>query len=322
MGLTLVKERDTFRVQRNNTLFSAAQSISPNKEPKGANMSPVTRGIIFMAVFLVMVGSSFAQIPNASFENWANGNPVDWTSNNGLWIFVTQSSSAHGGASAAQGGVVNVGAFNLSCSLTSRDISGKGFAISQRYGSLHGFYKFTPVGGDMFFANYLAQKGTSGVGSGSYLDPTAQSVYREFVATVLYPSPDIPDNGLITFSITGAGGFPNVGSTFVVDDLSFGSATGVNDLPNGLPKTFRLEQNYPNPFNPTTNIVYDVPEQTHVTMTVLDILGRQVAILVDELQPAGRYKAVFDASTLTSGTYFYRLTAGSYVQSRKLLLLR
>jgi hypothetical protein len=275
-----------------------------------------------MAILLVMAGSSFAQIPNAGFESWAAGDPVGWTTNNGLWIFVTQSSSAHSGASAAQGGVVNVGAFNLSSSLSSRDVSGKGFAISQRYGSVRGFYKFTPVGGDMFFAQYLAQKGASGVGVGSYMDPSAQSVYREFVAPVLYPGPDVPDVGIITFSITGAGSFPNVGSTFVVDDLSFGASTGVNDLPNGLPKTFRLEQNYPNPFNPTTNIVYDVPEQSHVTMTVLDVLGRQVAVVVDQLQPAGRYKAVFDASALTSGAYFCRLTAGSYVQTRTLRLLK
>lgn len=286
-------------------------------------MSPVTRGVLFNTVLLVMAGSSFAQIPNAGFESWADGNPVGWTSNNGVYTFVTQSSSAHSGVSAAQGGVVSFGALNLSCSLISREVSGgAGFAISQKYGSLHGFYKFTPVGGDMFFANYLAQKGTSGVGSASYLDPSAQSVYREFVASVLYPGSDVPDNGVITFSITGAGSFPHVGSTFVVDDLSFGPATDVNDVTNGLPKMFRLEQNYPNPFNPTTNIVYDVPEQSHVTMTVLDVLGRQVAVVIDELQPAGRYKAVFDASALTSGTYFYRLTAGSYVQSRKLLLLR
>lgn len=160
------------------------------------------------------------------------------------------------------------------------------------------------------------------MGSGSYVDASAQSVYREFVAPVLYPGSDVPDNGIISFSITGAVGFPHVGSTIAVDDLSFGPATGVNDLPNGLPKMFRLEQNYPNPFNPTTNIVYDVPEQSHVTMTVFDMLGRQVAVVLDQTQPAGRYKAVFDASALTSGTYFYRLTAGSYVQSRKLLLLR
>lgn len=77
-----------------------------------------------------MAGSSFAQIPNAGFESWANGNPDGWSTNNGFYIFVTQASSANSGASAAAGGVVNVGAFNLSCALISKDISGVGFAIS------------------------------------------------------------------------------------------------------------------------------------------------------------------------------------------------
>jgi hypothetical protein len=296
--------------------------LSLNNQQKGIDMSSATRCIFFMAVLFVMAGSIFAQIPNAGFESWANGDPVGWTSNNGLYTFVTQSSSAHSGASAAQGGVVNVGVFNLSASLLSEDASGHGFAISQSYASLHGFYKFAPVGGDLFFVSFLAEKGTSGVGAGSYLDASAQSVYREFVAQIGYPGSEVPDNCTITFSITGAGGFPNVGSTFVVDDLSFGPSTGVNDLPNGLPKAFRLEQNYPNPFNPTTNIVYDVPAQSHVTMTVFDLLGREVAVVIDQVQPAGRYKAVFDASALTSGVYFYRLTAGDFVQTRKLLLLK
>ena len=285
-------------------------------------MSPVARAIIFLTVFLLMVGSSIAQIPNAGFETWANGDPVGWATGNGLYTFVTQSSSAHGGTSGAQGGVVSFGAFNLSCTLISTDASGDGFAISQSYGSLRGFYTFSPVGGDMFFVNFQASKGTSGVGSGTYLDGTAQSVFREFIAPITYPGSEVPDNGVISFSIAGAGGFPHVGSTFVVDDLSFDPATGTNDLPNGPPKAFRLEQNYPNPFNPTTNIIYDVPEQSHVTMRVLDLLGREVAVVIDEMQPAGRYKAVFDASALTSGVYFYHLTAGSYVQARQMIFMK
>jgi photosystem II stability/assembly factor-like uncharacterized protein len=90
----------------------------------------------------------------------------------------------------------------------------------------------------------------------------------------------------------------------------------------GTPSTMYLHQNYPNPFNPTTNIVYDVPEQSRVTLTVLDLLGREVDVVVNQTQSAGRYKAVFDASALTSGVYFYRLTAGSYVKTNKMVLLR
>ncbi len=285
-------------------------------------MSTVTRAVLLIAAMLVLAGTSSAQIPNAGFENWANGDPVNWTTNNGLYTFVTQSSSAHGGGSAAQGGVVSMGAFNLSCSLITTDNSGVGFPISQRYTSLHGYYKFTPVSGDAFYVTYLAQKGASGVGAGAYADTSAQSVYKEFVAPIIYPGSDVPDNGIISFFISHPGGFPNVGSTFIVDDLSFGPTGAANDLSNGLPHAFRLEQNYPNPFNPTTNIVYTVPGQTRVRLTVLDLLGREFAVVVDQLQPAGRYKAVFDASGLTSGVYFYRLTAGSFVDTGKMVVLK
>jgi hypothetical protein len=280
------------------------------------------RATSFLALLLVMVGNSFAQIPNAGFETWANGDPGSWTTNNGLYTFVTQASSARNGSSAAQGGVVNVGVFNMSSVLTSATNSGTGFPVSQRYGSLRGYYKFTPVGGDVFFANILAQKGTSGVGAGSFVDTSTQTVYREFVAPIIYPGTDVPDNAVISFSITHPGGFPNVGSIFVVDDLTLGATTGISDLPNAMPKAFGLGQNYPNPFNPTTTILYEVPEQSRVILTVTDLLGREVGVVVNQVQSAGRYKAVFDASALTSGVYYYRLTAGSFVKTNKMVLVR
>jgi hypothetical protein len=197
-----------------------------------------------------------------------------------------------------------------------------GFPISQRYGALHGYYKFTSVGGDLFHATVYAQSSSNIIGTGGYLDATTRTVYREFVANLLYLLPDAVDNGIVMFNIVGAGGFPNIGSTFVVDDLSMGAATGVNDLPNGLPKAFRLEQNFPNPFNPTTNIIYDVPVQSHVRMSVFDVLGREVAELVNEVQTPGRYKAVFDGAGLPSGAYFYRMAAGNFVETRRFLLVK
>ncbi len=88
------------------------------------------------------------------------------------------------------------------------------------------------------------------------------------------------------------------------------------------PKEFALRQNYPNPFNPTTTIKYDLPVDKHVSLKVYDVLGREVLTLMDEEQQAGYHSAVFDASRFSSGMYFYRLTAGTYVSTRKLLLLR
>jgi hypothetical protein len=87
------------------------------------------------------------------------------------------------------------------------------------------------------------------------------------------------------------------------------------------PITFALEQNYPNPFNPTTTITYGLPHRSQVSLMVYNTLGQQVAQLVSGEQEAGYHEVRFDASGLSSGVYFYRLIAGEFVQTRKLLLL-
>jgi photosystem II stability/assembly factor-like uncharacterized protein len=85
---------------------------------------------------------------------------------------------------------------------------------------------------------------------------------------------------------------------------------------------FSLEQNYPNPFNPTTTIEYSIPQAGLVTIQIYDILGREVATLVDEYLPAGTYETEFSANGLASGIYFYKLTAVNFSQTRKMLLLK
>jgi hypothetical protein len=88
------------------------------------------------------------------------------------------------------------------------------------------------------------------------------------------------------------------------------------------PFTFRLEQNYPNPFNPSTEIGFQVTDHGLVTMKVYDVLGREVATLVKEVKEPGVYTARWDATGVASGVYFYRLQAGTFAATRKLLLLR
>ena len=89
-----------------------------------------------------------------------------------------------------------------------------------------------------------------------------------------------------------------------------------------LPSSFRLEQNYPNPFNPTTTIRYALPKRSHVQLIVYNTLGQKIAALVNGGIDAGYHSIQFDASNLASGVYFYRLVAGSYVNTKKLLLIR
>jgi len=98
--------------------------------------------------------------------------------------------------------------------------------------------------------------------------------------------------------------------------------TSVKILSGDLPIHFSLEQNYPNPFNPSTTITYQLPTNSFVVLKVFDILGREIEALVKERQSAGDHSIAFDASRLPSGVYFYRLEAGTYHDTRKLLLLK
>jgi len=89
-----------------------------------------------------------------------------------------------------------------------------------------------------------------------------------------------------------------------------------------LPNEFSLSQNYPNPFNPSTSIQYTISSRQYVTLKVYDMLGKGVAVLVNEEKPAGNYEINFDASKLSSGVYYYELRAGSLVQTKKMIYLK
>jgi hypothetical protein len=86
--------------------------------------------------------------------------------------------------------------------------------------------------------------------------------------------------------------------------------------------SFELEQNFPNPFNPSTVLKYHLPSNALVSLKIFDVLGREVAVLVNAKQNAGRYEITFDAGNLSGGTFFYRLQAGEDVRIRKMILLR
>ncbi|MFZ1280201.1 MAG: T9SS type A sorting domain-containing protein, partial [Ignavibacteriaceae bacterium] len=89
-----------------------------------------------------------------------------------------------------------------------------------------------------------------------------------------------------------------------------------------IPDQISLEQNYPNPFNPGTKISWQSSVSSHQTLKVYDVLGNEVATLVDEEKSAGSFEIEFDASELSSGIYFYKLTAGTFVETKKMILLR
>ncbi|MBI4429710.1 MAG: CHRD domain-containing protein [Ignavibacteriales bacterium] len=107
--------------------------------------------------------------------------------------------------------------------------------------------------------------------------------------------------------------------------LRFGSdvvVTAVEVVSDKAPSSFNLSQNYPNPFNPSTTIAFDIERTEHVSLRVYNLLGQEVATLLDEVKQPGSYKANFNANALTTGVYFYRLSTDNFVETRKMVLLK
>ena len=104
--------------------------------------------------------------------------------------------------------------------------------------------------------------------------------------------------------------------------LQIYNVTGVKSPSGRVAKNYELNQNYPNPFNPTTVISYQLPEVSKVTLKVFDVLGREVATLVDEKENVGSYSVRFDGSRLASGVYFYQLRSAGFASIKKMLMVK
>ena len=103
--------------------------------------------------------------------------------------------------------------------------------------------------------------------------------------------------------------------------------TDVNDVGGTLPTDFNLRQNYPNPFNPTTAIEFNLPKSEHVTLNIYNVLGQKITTLVDQTLSSGNKRVVWDGTdssgrTVQSGIYFYRIQAGDFTQTRKMMMLK
>jgi hypothetical protein len=132
-----------------------------------------------------------------------------------------------------------------------------------------------------------------------------------------------------TTTFTGPYGEPHLVTCVAADSAGLQDSTSWNFIitavkidDGGIPKEFSLSQNYPNPFNPATNLEFRIANRELVNLIVCDVLGREVATLVNEMRPAGVYTVRWDASSLPSGVYFYRLRAGNFVETKKMVLAK
>ena len=127
----------------------------------------------------------------------------------------------------------------------------------------------------------------------------------------------------VSFSIAAAPGLENLRNAIAQSRIKYSSIpTNIENENDEIPKVFSLSQNFPNPFNPTTTIKYSLPSEVEVSLKIYDVLGREVATLINRKQQPGNYYIEFDANDLTSGVYYYQLIAGSFVETKKLILLK
>jgi hypothetical protein len=191
---------------------------------------------------------------------------------------------------------------------------------------------------DTNFNRYGTYQGGTGGDSVTYLIPTLSNTEYQITAEVCYQTikTELVDhlrpinNGDINRFVDMYDALPNVPFIMKQEVLNI-VTTGVEDDELSV-KEFSLEQNYPNPFNPSTVISYQLPVYCIVTLKVYDLLGNEVATLVDEYKSAGNYEVAFsaiggsasggNAYNLTSGIYFYKLQAGSYTETKKLVLMK
>jgi len=282
-----------------------------------------SRILILMTLFVSI--PLLAQVPNGGFEEWSAGNPASWFTSNltGFWTNVTQVSPGHSGSWAVRGDVITNTLGDTVLPLLSAGASADGFAISERYNALHGYYKFNAVGNDVILASVLMYQNDANLGGGVILITTPAAGFTEFSVPINYSKEGPPDVCVIQLAISNSMTRMHPGSYFVIDDLSLSGTTAIEANDTGEPPLrFSLEQNYPNPFNPSTTIGYTVSRSDFVTIGIFNTAGQELETLVSDRLEPGRHTVSFDGRNLPSGIYFCEMKAGTFRQVKRMVLLR
>ena len=298
-------------------------------------------------VFLILLTSLSikAQVPNEGFELWSVEPilgvlmPDEWSSiaMPGIAVPVTSSTTSHSGTLAARGEVLNTGlpypVDQLAPILLSIPTGGSefGFAVTEKYTELTGFYQFLSFGGDEFHVIATMFHDTTGIGVGCLYYSASALTYTPFSVPISYSSDLNPNFCVIFITITPSSDTTetHAGSYFLVDDLDLDGTVSVHDREESshLPDALILNQNYPNPFNPQTRISYELQQDGAVHLSIFDSSGRLIQTLVDGHESAGIKNVMWDGmnangNPVANGIYLYRLQTPYGSVSRKMVLLK
>ncbi|MBU1679960.1 MAG: T9SS type A sorting domain-containing protein [Bacteroidetes bacterium] len=150
------------------------------------------------------------------------------------------------------------------------------------------------------------------------------SIYSKKIPQMNYfaLSPSLTKDGKTLFFAVNYADTTRIYSSKMLVDENGNIVGGIENYDSNIPIKYYLSQNYPNPFNPATTIKYSVPTEAHVTLKIYDILGRDIATLINEQKRPGAYEVNFNASNLPSGVYFYRIETTNFSQIKKLILIK
>jgi len=174
---------------------------------------------------------------------------------------------------------------------------------------------FAVSGTNIFAGTGSTPTSPDGIGGGVFLSTNNGTSWAQV-------NSGLSDTSVWSLAISGNNLFAGTSKHFVYRRPLLEMVTGVKDNHNQLPTRFSLEQNYPNPFNPATTISFSLPTKSFVSLKVYDALGREVATILSEELSAGTYSRQWNAASIPSGIYFYHLHAGSFTETKKLVLLK
>ena len=281
--------------------------------------------LLFILISVLQI-NMFSQIPNSGFENWVGGDPSipeGWITNNASPAYtpILRTDVAYMGQYAVYLRMVYFGSLVVPPFMQSN-----AFPVSEYHGSVQGYYQFYPFEDtEVLYIAAWFWEGGQVVGAGGIDIGNPASTYTAFNFPIEYIRDSVvPDSAYIWIGMadTSVGGPTQAAGYAYVDELSLGPPTSVQEISSKIPENFDMKQNYPNPFNPSTKIEYNIPEASFVRLKVYDILGNEVAELVNEEQTTGTYRADFTADNLASGFYVAQLIAGDFSKTIKMTLMK
>lgn len=279
------------------------------------------KNMLFLLCCLPLLTRAQNPVPNPGMENWAQGNPVGWITNNivGTAVPVTQTSDAHSGSSAAKLEVLS--AFgNPFPGLLTCNSGGSGFPVSQVYGSLRFYYKSSLFTNDFFSATavfYDNASAATGGGSGTITAVNNSNVYTQSIVPITNTG-GTPALAALSLTISSLAGLPTAGSSVLIDDILLSTSTGIGEEAEML--SLELAGPQPNPASGISLLPFSLAEYGEVEINVYTVQGVLVQKVLKQVMNAGRYKAEIDARMLSPGVYNCVLKAGGQQRNTRLIV--